>query len=218
MDKRTIDISGQQFGRLTAIAYVGKKKWRCVCTCGKETVVRGAMLRNGSVKSCGCFTGGAGVPRSHGATANGRQTREYNAWIHMRDRCNNPNNQNYSDYGGRGITVCDRWLHSFENFLADMGTAPKGFTVDRIDNSKGYSPDNCRWATQKQQCNNRRPKRTSLMYELDGVVQDLGAWVKDARCVVCYQTLRYRVRYRNTPLFEAMTTPLNKLTKPDGVI
>lgn len=218
MDKRTIDISGQQFGRLTAIEYVGKKEWRCECTCGNESVVRGALLRGGRVKSCGCFSGGAGVPRRHGATANGIQTREYNIWIGMRDRCNNPNNQNYSDYGGRGITVCDRWLHSFENFLADMGAAPKGYTLDRIDNSKGYSPDNCRWATRKQQCNNRRPKCTSPMYELDGVVQDLGAWAKDARCIVCYQTLWYRVRYRNTPLFEAMTTPLNKLTKQVGVI
>ena len=205
MDKRTIDISGQRFGKLTVIAYIGKKVWRCTCDCGQSIQVRGALLRNGHTKSCGCNNGAPGVARKHGATSNGKQTPEYSAWLGMRDRCNNTNNQNYNDYGGRGISVCDRWDNSFENFFADMGKKPDGMTLDRIDNSKGYSPENCRWASYKQQANNRREKKISVMYELFGETKTLCAWAKDPRCVVCYQTLYYRVVTAKKDLRYAMS-------------
>ena len=205
MDSRTKDITNQKFGKLTAIKYIGKKEWECLCECGKTTIVRGALLRNGHTKSCGCFTGGIGVARSHGATVSGKQTPEYTSWIGMKRRCLNESDYDYKDYGARGITVCDRWINSYETFLTDMGKCPAKHTLDRIDNSKGYSPENCRWASRKEQANNRRIKKNSPLYTFDGISQDLGAWAKDPRCIVKYVTLYHRVVYMNVPLYEAMT-------------
>ena len=98
------------------------------------------------------------IHTTHGMT----KTRIYKCWIHMKDRCYNHKNKQFHNYGGRGITVCDSWLNSFENFLSDMGDMPKGLSLERIDNSKGYSPDNCRWATAKEQAQNRT---TTIVYE-----------------------------------------------------
>lgn len=100
------------------------------------------------------------------------KTPTYHSWIHMRSRCNCPNNQNYSDYGGRGITVCERW-NSFELFLFDMGECPKGFTLERKDVNKGYSPENCCWATRQQQSRNRRD---TVYLTKDGITRSLAEW------------------------------------------
>lgn len=100
----------------------------------------------------------------------------YGTWAMMRARCSNPDHKAYPDYGGRGVTVCERWK-SFENFIADMGERPAGMTLDRIDNDKGYSPENCRWATRKQQNNNSRKNRL-LTHE--GRTQTLSAWAGEA--------------------------------------
>lgn len=158
---RAKDISGQRFGRLVAKYPCGrghgnKIKWLCVCDCGKEVATIGKDLRLGHTTSCGCSRLGAtGKPR-HGMTG----TSTHNIWATMLARCNDPNRANYHYWGGRGITVCDRWL-TFENFLADMGERPEGMTIDRIDNGGNYEPGNCRWATQSQQNFNKRPTRMS---------------------------------------------------------
>jgi hypothetical protein len=150
-----LDVSGKRFGRLTVAAPSERKSpagklWRCVCDCGGETVTTSLKLRNGHTQSCGCLqaerTGAA--HRTHGRSLGRDKT--YKTWKEMRRRCTNPNATQWQWYGARGITVCDRW-QSFEMFLADMGERPEGTTLDRIDGSRGYEPDNCRWATPAQQ-------------------------------------------------------------------
>lgn len=151
-----VDIVGQRFGRLVVQAYVGKSHWRCLCDCGNESIVYTTKLGAGQTRSCGCLIRDVTRARSlkHGHSHRDKLTREYSAWVNMRQRCINPNVRQYPNYGGRGIKVCDRW-EVFENFLADMGAQPSGLTLDRIDVDGDYEPDNCRWADMTTQENNR---------------------------------------------------------------
>lgn len=154
-----IDLSGKKFGRLTAIEEAGRTKqgsvvWKCICDCGGSKSVSAASLRQGHTKSCGCLQKENPPPviKTHGRT----KTPEHNSWRGMIDRCFLPSSRYYRIYGGRGITVAPEWL-SFEQFLADMGEKPSpSHSLDRIDPNKGYSKDNCRWATPTTQSYNRR--------------------------------------------------------------
>jgi hypothetical protein len=161
-----IDMTGKTFGRLTVIERASENRgrqpmWLCRCVCGEMTTVSGRNLRTHHTQSCGCLRPdvSAAVHTRHGAARQTHRTRLYRVWCAMLGRCRNANDPAYLHYGGRGITVCDRWQgeHGFENFLADMGPKPTPkHTLDRTDNDRGYGPDNCRWATRIEQNRNRR--------------------------------------------------------------
>lgn len=195
---RLKDLAGQKFNRLTALSIVGRAKsggvtWLCRCECLTEIVVRGKKLVFGSTKSCGCLKrekdrSQKGRARKNKAKHAVSGTPMYQVWAGMRDRCRNQKNKYYDRYGGRGITICERW-DSFENFCADMGERPAGLTIERIDNDKGYSPDNCRWATAAEQ---NRNKTGVLKITIDGVTRCLSEWAREVGVTRHY--LAYRIK------------------------
>jgi len=160
-------LAGKKFGKLTLIEVSAKEHgtrphWRCRCECGSITNAAEANILNGHTRSCGCIhreRARAGLNRKHGMI----KTPTYYSWRAMLCRCFSPRTDGYEYYGGRGISVCDRW-QKFENFLADLGTRPTGTTLERQDTNGNYEPGNCYWATAKQQAANRRNNR-NLTYE-----------------------------------------------------
>jgi hypothetical protein len=149
-----IDLENQRFGRLTVVEYQGGRLWLCVCDCGNAKFIEGYSLRNGLTTSCGCFHKEVISAKhfKHGKCG----TRTYKSWATMIQRCTNPRSPRYFDWGGRGITVCERW-RDFRNFLADMGECPPKLTIERVDNNGNYEPGNCHWVTQAVNNRNKRP-------------------------------------------------------------
>lgn len=175
MGKVKYDLTGLRVGKLRVLERtdnVGKQPaWRCVCDCGNEHTVMGMYLRRGTIDDCGCMRGAKMIAAlgTHGMT----NSPEFRSWLSAKYRCTNPSSKQWPSYGGRGITVCDRWLESFENFYADMGPRPKGTSLDRIDNNGNYEPGNCRWADQRTQSNNRR---SNVVLTLGGETKTLKQW------------------------------------------
>ncbi|MBE6943806.1 MAG: hypothetical protein E7453_06045 [Ruminococcaceae bacterium] len=175
---RLIDLTGQRFGRLTVIQRSkndasNKPQWHCLCDCGKTAIVRGADLKMGKVYSCGCYRNNRLATRNyiHGKA----DSQLHIVWKGMKQRCTNPKHNGFTRYGGRGIKVCDEWLHNFQAFY-DWATANgyrDGLSIDRIDNNKGYSPDNCRWVTREEQNNNTS---SNHLITLNGQTKTLAQW------------------------------------------
>lgn len=166
MRGRISNLSGQRFGRLVVVRFLGLSTgsahhalWECKCDCGGLSVVTSNRLKSGNTKSCGCLgrEGGNNFRHGHCSTGEG-YSGTYISWYCMKTRVLNRNRKSFKDYGGRGIGICSEWKDSFTNFLNDMGERPPGTTLDRIDNDLGYCKENCRWSDSKAQANNRRKR------------------------------------------------------------
>lgn len=196
LKKNAIDITGQRFGKLVAIKPVGKQAtkivWEFLCDCGNRAQYMSWLPRTGSVVSCGCWR-----KRRNGLAT----TRAYQVWAKMIKRCDEKNDRDYPNYGGRGIRVCERWK-SFEYFYEDMGEAPENMTLDRINNEDGYSKDNCRWASMKTQKVN---KRTNVYLTYQGITLTISEWAKKLN--LGYSTLWRRMK-RNLPLEKVLAPRL----------
>lgn len=221
MRKSLIDLTGQRFGRWTVLRLGAVKRyasgkgtvpfWLCRCDCGTEKEVSGCSLRNGNSVSCRCYQREFQRERNtkHGHTTHGgKATSEYTAWAHMIQRCTNPYHPSFADYGGRGITVCDEWLEA-ERFLRDMGPKPSPkHSLERKNNNRGYSSDNCKWATSQEQARNQRGNR---LITWNGQTKLLTDWAKELGCRS--NSLSTRL-HRGWTIQRAMTTPFKNQPTP----
>lgn len=193
MTYRGKDLTGQSFGKWFVIGLSkqkdkgGRVLWDCRCECGYRQKVRTGPLMYGKSKSClGCVEHG-----KHKITHGLRKSRAYKTHESMIARCCNPKHKSYPRYGGRGISVCDRWRESLLNFVEDMGHPPEGMSLDRVDNDGDYCPENCRWSTWKEQANNRS---SSVQITIFGLTMTIAEWSDHPFCKVKQDTLGCRIR------------------------
>jgi len=202
------DITGKKYNMLTVLKFDSIKNeqtmWLCKCDCGNEKVLRGSRLKEGVTKSCGCY-------RKSRITKHGLSTsNEYTIWHDIRRRCKKEKNIHYADYGGRGITVCERWDNEdgFMNFCDDMGERPsKKHSIDRIDNEKGYSKENCRWTDNITQANNRRGNRP-ITY--NGRTMNVSQWERELN--MPSNNIATRLA-KGWTIEDAISKPIRKITK-----
>ncbi len=174
--------TGNRYGRLTVLSFSHRVQsqplWNCLCDCGNHKLAYGSHLKRGVTKSCGCHVVDIMRVKStkHGHAANGSRSNTYTIWCGLKQRCLDPGYRNASDYSERGITVCERWAHSFEAFLDDMGERPSSkHSIERKDNNGPYSPENCIWATSKEQARNRRSNR---LFTIGAETKCLSEWAE----------------------------------------
>lgn len=205
--RKSPKLVGKRFGRLKVIRRNGSSEhkralWLCRCDCGNEITVIGNSLTVGRVNSCGCLRKELNAEKwtTHGFAEKGDLHPLYRVWRSIKDRIENPKNSGWHNYGGRGIKMCDRWKDSFPNFLKDMGERPsKKHSIDRIDNDGDYTPENCRWATKKEQCNNMRK---NINVTIDGITKTVSQWcdIFDIK----YATALWRINH-NWPIEKVFT-------------
>jgi hypothetical protein len=207
-----IDLTGQRFGRLTVLGLHHSNNgayWLCKCECGRESVVRGANLRRGATKSCGCGSVEQAKKNCEKCRCDGHQmskTRIYEIWKNMKRRCYASNNKRYANYGGRGVKVCDEWLHDFPAFY-DWAVAngySDDLTIDRTDVNGNYEPSNCRWATRKEQANNQT-RNHYITYK--GETKTLKQWSETFG--IPYGTFQHRVQ-RGWSMERIVETPVRR--------
>lgn len=211
-----IDLTGKKFGRLTVVSENGKRNgrthWDCLCDCGRQSIIDGSKLRSGHTKSCGClkkeYVSNIG---DKGNIKHGMYKHPlFKIWIGIKERCYNKKRAAYSNYGGRGITVCPEWLNDFQAFY-DWAMAngwEKGLTIDRIDNNGNYTPENCRWATRKLQARNQR---SNSHIEYNGRTKILIEWCEELN--LHYDTVRVRIGKLGWTPEKAFETPIIKEAK-----
>lgn len=203
------DETGKIYGRLTVVRraparYGTSAFWECLCLCGQSSIVKGVHLRRGLIVSCGCRHWDGSCAKTHGHCVGRKRTREYSSWVNMLVRCYNKKARHFKYYGGRGITVCERWRRNFQNFFADMGNCPIGLTLERIDNNGNYEPGNCKWDSYFEQRRNRRDTR---FIEFNGRVHTMCQWsgILGIRSSVISDRLRL-----GWSVDRALTQPVNK--------
>lgn len=203
---RKIDITGNKYHRLTVLSFHSKSSknqslWLCKCDCGKTTIAFGLNLKRGHTKSCGCLR----LENSGGFKHGGYKTKEHSTWRSMRARCYTVTFPFYYLYGGRGIKICERW-QDFTLFLQDMGQAPtKKHSIDRINPDGDYEPSNCRWATPREQANN---KSKTKYFEFNGKVDTIPNHSRALGLSV--KTVWRRIRISGLSVYEALTIPIQK--------
>ena len=209
---KLIELTGRRFGRLVVIERgqyekSGSATWVCICDCGNKKTISGADLRKGHTQSCGCLQ----IERTKNRNfLNGQEPKDlYHVWVSMRQRIYNHKHKSFNDYGGRGITICEEWDKSYIAFRtwAIANGYEKGLTIDRIDNEKGYCPENCRWVSQKTQANNRR-NNTVITYL--GESKTISEWADVFH--IKSGTLTQRIR-KGWPIEKALTMPVKSRQK-----
>lgn len=206
-------LTGIKFGRLSVInqnqtnTLAGKARWNCICDCGSKVTVVGSSLVSGNTSSCGCLHK---ETLTENNTVHGMSNiPEYDIWKSIIQRCTNSNNSSYADYGGRGITVCDRWLNSFEAFYEDMGSRPSPeYSIDRRENDGNYEKNNCHWTTRVEQANNRR---NNVFYEYRGnkyTIPQLAKLPEAKENKIHKGTLNSRINIYKWSIEDALNTPI----------